>query len=162
MRQREKEASEHYLARSALQHAQAATAPGPFGGAPSATPQGFPSFSGCPSQNTTPAEHRKKPCCWAAREPQPWNRGFSHLQHQLLQHTVALAELQTYSFTCQAWISSYVRVELHVQYFPYFQRVFAICFYYGSLWHRIPQTLQYLFLLCAAVMVPCAALWTEW
>lgn len=54
---------------------------------------------------------------------------------------------------CQAWINSYVRVELHVQYFPYFQGIFAICFYYGSLWHRIPQTVQYLFLFCAAVMV---------
>lgn len=153
MRQREKQASEHSLAHSALQHAQAATAPGAFGGAPSDTPQGFPSSSAVPARTPHPLERRKKSCCWAATEPQPQNRGFSHLQHQLLHYTVALAELQTYSFTCQAWISSYVRVELHVQYFPYFQRVFAICFYYGILWHRIPQTLQYLFLFCAAVMV---------
>lgn len=116
-------------------------------------PQGFPSLSAVPARTPHPLKHREKSCCWAATEPQAQNRGFSHLQHQLLHHTVALAELQTYSFTCQAWISSYVRVELHVQYFPYFQRVFAICFYYGSLWHRIPQTLQYLFLFCAAVMV---------
>lgn len=44
-------------------------------------------------------------------------------------------------------------VELHVQFFLYFQGDFAICFYYGSLWHRIPQTVQYLFLFSAAVMV---------
>lgn len=44
-------------------------------------------------------------------------------------------------------------VELHVQFFLYFQGNFTICFYYGSLWHRIPQTVQYLFLFSAAVMV---------
>lgn len=100
-----------------------------------------------------PLKCRKRSCCRPTPEPQTQNRRFSHLQHQLLHYTVALAELQAYSFMCQAWISSYVRVELHVQYFPYFQGVFAICFYYGSLWHRIPQTVQYLFLFCAAVMV---------
>jgi len=121
--------------------------------APNSTPRGFPSISVTVAGTTHPLKCRNRSCCRAAPEPQAQNRGFSHLQHQLLHCTVALAGLQTYSFMCQAWISSYVRVELHVQYFPYFQGVFAICFYYGSLWHRIPQTVQYLFLFCAAVMV---------
>lgn len=119
-----------------------------------------------PSLLSQPEQH----ACWSAgkgpaaellQSPKPKNPRFSHLQHQLLHYTVALAELQTYSFMCQAWISSYVRVELHVQYFPYFQGVFAICFYYGSLWHRIPQTVQYLFLFCAAVMVAVLLLYEQ-
>lgn len=153
MRQREKEASEHYLARSSLQHAQAATAPGPFGELPGTPHRGSHPSLAVLARTPHPLRAGKCPAAELPRSPNPKNRGFSHLQHQLLHHTVALAELQTYSFTCQAWISSYVGVELHVQYFPYFQRIFAICFYYGSLWHRIPQTLQYLFLFCAAVMV---------
>lgn len=127
--------------------------PGASGASPDDTPQGFPSISAIPDGTTHALKGRKRSFCWAAPEPQTPNRGLSHLQHQLLHYTVALAELQTYSFMCQAWISSYVRVELHVQYFPYFQGVFAICFHYGSLWHRIPQTVQYLFLFCSAVMV---------
>lgn len=152
MRQREEEVPEQYLARSSAACPSCHSAKDPWGSS-QWHPTGAPLFSAVPARTPRPLEHSKKPCCWAAMEPQPQNRRFSPLQHQLLHHTVALAELQTYSFTCQAWISSYVRVELHVQYFPYFQRLSAICFYYGSLWHRIPQTLQYLFLFCAAVMV---------
>lgn len=125
---------------------------GPSGELPVA-PTGDPIPLWCPSHSSTPSETQGEALLLSChRAPSPKSRVLCS-PHQVLQHTVALAGLQTFSFTCQPWISSYVRAELHVQYFPYFQRAFAICFYYGSLWHRIPQTLQYLFLFCAAVMV---------